>query len=188
MFAKAIQRPELLFLTLLVITGAPAGCSSPAPANRFQEVPPAMLGQTNPPLKIIPFQLVAPKTNAAPQPVPTMTNPAPQPVPPTANAVPQPAPPSATVHPQPAPPPDTADLQIMGYRSGVTKVALVKGIKVALGPPSPAYPEQAQMSDAVKLADRVVAGEKVTLTLPADMAKEITRSLERAGLIIRLSE
>jgi len=168
MFDKAMKRPQLVFLVLPVCLGILWGCSSAANRARFQEVPPYMLGQTNPP---------PPQTNVVAPPKPQVANP-----------VPQPPPPEKTVALKPTPPSETVELQIVGARPGVPRAALVKGIKNALGPPSPAYSERDQMSDALKLVDRVLAGEKVTLSLPPDMAKSMARSLEQAGLIVHLPE
>ena len=80
------------------------------------------------------------------------------------------------------------DLEIVAARPGVEKAALVKGIRKALGPASDNYPEEEKMGDARKLADRVLAGNKVTLSLPPDVANELAHSLEEAGLVVKLSE
>ena len=80
------------------------------------------------------------------------------------------------------------DLDILGARPGMERAALVKGILKALGPPSDNYPEEEKTSDAQKLADRVLAGNKVTLRLHPDLSKELARSLGEAGLIVKLSE
>jgi hypothetical protein len=82
----------------------------------------------------------------------------------------------------------TADLEIIGARPGVERTALVKGIRRAMGPASDNFPEQEKMGDAQKLADRVLAGDKVTLRLPPDMANGMAHDLEEAGLIVKLSE
>ena len=82
----------------------------------------------------------------------------------------------------------SADLEIIGARPGVERTALAQGIRKALGPASDVYPEPEKMGDAQKLADRVLAGDKVTLHLPADMAKEMAHGLEEAGLIVKLAE
>ncbi len=89
---------------------------------------------------------------------------------------------------QPRPRAVIAALDIVGARPGVEKTSLVKGIREAMGPASDSYPEPEKMSDAKKLADRVLAGDKVTLHLPPDMAKGMARNLEAAGLIVKLSE
>ena len=89
---------------------------------------------------------------------------------------------------QPGPRAAIADLDIVGVQPAVDRTALVKGIRKAMGPASDSYPEQEKMGDAVKLAERVLAGEKVTLHLPPDMAKGMARNLEAAGLIVKLSE
>jgi hypothetical protein len=82
----------------------------------------------------------------------------------------------------------SADLEIIGARPGVERTSLAQGIRKALGPASNIYPEQEKMGDAKKLADRVLAGDKVTLHLPADMANEMAHSLAEAGLIVKLAE
>ena len=89
---------------------------------------------------------------------------------------------------QPKPRKAIADLEITGARPGVDKAALVQGIRKAMGPASNVYPEQEVMRDAQKLADLVLAGEKVTLRLPPDMAEDMANSLAEAGLIVRLTE
>ena len=81
-----------------------------------------------------------------------------------------------------------AALEITGARPGVQQAALVKGIRQALGPASNAYPEQEKTSDAQKLTESVLAGNKVTLRLPPDMASSMAHQLEAAGLIVRLTE
>jgi len=89
----------------------------------------------------------------------------------------------------PAPPRAAmVDLQILGARPGVDRAALVKGTRKALGPASAAFPEQEKMRYAEKLTDRVLAGDKVTLHLPPDLANSMARQLEEAGLIARVSE
>lgn len=80
------------------------------------------------------------------------------------------------------------ELDILGARPGMERAALVKGILKALGPPSDNYREEEKAGDAQKLADRVLAGNKVTLRLHPDLAKELARSLGEAGLIVKLSE
>jgi hypothetical protein len=90
---------------------------------------------------------------------------------------------------RPAPPRAAmVDLQILGARPGSERTALVKGTRKALGPASAAFPEQEKMRYAEKLTDRVLAGDKVTLHLPADMASSMARQLEEAGLIARVSK
>ena len=81
-----------------------------------------------------------------------------------------------------------SDIEITGARPGMERTGLVKGIRKAMGPASTVYPEREKMSDAQKLADCALAGSKVTLHLPPDMAKSMARNLEEAGLIVRLSE
>jgi hypothetical protein len=81
-----------------------------------------------------------------------------------------------------------SDIEITGARPEVDRTALVKGIRKAMGPPSSVYPEREKMSDAQKLADSALAGSKVTLHLPPDMAKSMAHNLEEAGLIVRLTE
>ncbi len=80
------------------------------------------------------------------------------------------------------------DLEVLGARPGVDRTALVKGTRKALGPSSAAFPEQEKMSDAQKLADRVLAGNKVTLRLPPDLANAMALALKEAGFIVRVSE
>jgi hypothetical protein len=80
------------------------------------------------------------------------------------------------------------DIEIMGARPGMERTALVNGIRKAMGPASTVYPEREKMSDAQKLADSALAGSKVTLHLPPDMAKTMAHNLEEAGLVVRLSE
>ena len=89
----------------------------------------------------------------------------------------------------PAPPrAGMVDLQILGARPRVERTALVTGTRKALGPASDAFPEQEKMGYAEKLTDRVLAGNKVTLRLPPDMADSMARQLDAAGLIVRVSE
>jgi hypothetical protein len=76
------------------------------------------------------------------------------------------------------------DLEILGARPGVERDALVKGIRKAMGPASDDYPEPEKMGDAQKLADRILAGNKVALRLPPDLANELAHSLEKAGLVV----
>jgi hypothetical protein len=80
------------------------------------------------------------------------------------------------------------DLEILGARPGVERAALVKGVRKALGPASDSFPEQEKTGDAQKLADRILAGNKVTLHLPPDLANEMAPRLGEAGLIVKLSE
>ena len=89
---------------------------------------------------------------------------------------------------KPTPRATVADIDIMGARPGIERTALVKGIRKAMGPPSGVYPEREKMSDAQKLADSALAGSKVTLHLPPDLAKSMAHDLEEAGLIVRFSE
>ena len=81
-----------------------------------------------------------------------------------------------------------ADLDILGAKPGVERDAVVKGIRKALGPSTNAYPEPEMQGDAQRLADQALAGTKTTLHLPPDMARDMARSLQEAGLIARLSE
>jgi hypothetical protein len=89
---------------------------------------------------------------------------------------------------RPKPRAAVAALDIVSAQPGVERTALVKGIRNALGASSAAYPEQAMMSDAQKLADCALARDKVTLQVPRDLAGGMARKLEAAGLIVRLSE
>ena len=68
------------------------------------------------------------------------------------------------------------------------KSALVKGIRKTMGAASNVYPEPEMMRDAQKLVDCAQAGDKVTLHVPANMAKEMTHKLEAAGLIVKVPE
>jgi hypothetical protein len=81
-----------------------------------------------------------------------------------------------------------SDIEIMGARLGMERTVLVKGIRKAMGPASTVYPEREKMSDAQKLADCALAGNKITLHLPPDMAKSMAHNLEETGLVVRLSE
>src|SRR5512135_559811 len=70
---------------------------------------------------------------------------------------------------RPAPPREAmVNLEILGARPGVERTALVSGIRKTLGPASAAFPEQEKLGRAQQLADRALAGNKVTLRLPPD--------------------
>jgi hypothetical protein len=81
-----------------------------------------------------------------------------------------------------------AVLDIVGAQPGLANIVLLKGIRKAMGPSSDTYPEEDMMRDARKLADCALAGEKITLRVPRDMASELAHKLEQAGLIVRSSE
>lgn len=89
---------------------------------------------------------------------------------------------------QPKPQAALASIEIVGVQPGMEKSALVKGIRKTMGPASNVYPEPEMMRDAQKLADCAQAGDKVTLHVPRDFAKEMAHKLEEAGLIVRLPE
>jgi hypothetical protein len=89
---------------------------------------------------------------------------------------------------RPKPRETMASLDIVGAKPGFERTALVQGIRKAMGASSNAYPEQDMMSDAQKLADLILAGEKVTLRVPRDLAQGMAHKLEEAGLIVRLPE
>jgi hypothetical protein len=89
---------------------------------------------------------------------------------------------------RPKPGETMASLEIVGAKPGSERTALAKGIRQAMGPASAAYPEPEIMSDAQKLADCALAGDKVPLRVPRDLAKGMARKLEEAGLIVKLSE
>lgn len=89
---------------------------------------------------------------------------------------------------RPKPRETMASLDIVGAKPGFERTALAKGIRKAMGASSNAYSEQDMMSDAQKLADCALAGDKVTLNVPRDLAQGMAHKLEEAGLIVRLSE
>jgi hypothetical protein len=80
------------------------------------------------------------------------------------------------------------NIEIVGARPGLERTALGMGIRKAMGPASTDYPEQDVMRDAQKLADRALAGDKLTLRVPRDLANGMAHKLEAAGLIVRVSE
>jgi hypothetical protein len=80
------------------------------------------------------------------------------------------------------------NLEIVGAQPGMERTALAKGIRKTMGPASNVYPEQEVMRDAQKLADCALAGDKVTLRVPRDLAKGMAHKLEEAGLAVRSSE
>ena len=88
----------------------------------------------------------------------------------------------------PKPRQGTTNLEIVGAQPRMERTALAKGIRKAMGPASNAYPEQEVMRDAQKLADCALAGDKVTLRVPRDLAKGMAHKLEEAGLVVRSSE
>jgi hypothetical protein len=57
-----------------------------------------------------------------------------------------------------------------------------------MGPASTVYPEQDVMNDAQKLADCALAGDKVTLRVPRDLANGMVHKLEATGLVVKLAE
>jgi hypothetical protein len=81
-----------------------------------------------------------------------------------------------------------AHLDVVGAKPGMERTALAQGIRKAMGPASTAHPEQVLMRDAQNLADCALAGDKVTLHVPRNLAGGMAHKLEEAGLIVRLSE
>ena len=89
---------------------------------------------------------------------------------------------------QPRPQTAMADLEIVGAQPGLERTALAMGIRKTMGPSSNVYPEQEAMRDAQKLADCALAGDRVTVRVPRDLANGMVHKLEAAGLIVRLPE